>query len=96
MIRILLVDDQKTVREALKISLEPELDLEIVGTANNGISAIEQVEILEPDIVVMNMEMPLLDGASATKKITSKFRDTKVLMLTSYDTDEYIFQIKRK
>jgi len=90
MIRILLVDDQKTVREALKISLKPESDLQIVGTAENGISAIEQVEMLQPDIVVMNMEMPLLDGASATKKITSKYRDTKVLMLTSYDTDEYI------
>ena len=90
MIRILLVDDQKTVRESLKISLDPELDLQIVGTAENGINAIEQVETLQPDIVVMNMEMPLLDGASATKKITSKYRDIRVLMLTSYDTDEYI------
>lgn len=90
MIRILLVDDQKTVREALKISLEPELDLQIVGTAENGMSAIEQVEMLQPDIVIMNMEMPILDGASATKKITSRYQDTKVLMLTSYDTDEYI------
>ena len=90
MIRILLVDDQKTVRESLKISLEPELDLQIVGTAENGINAIEQVDILQPDIVVMNMEMPLLDGASATKKITSKYSDIRVLMLTSYDTDEYI------
>ena len=90
MIRILLVDDQKTVREALKISLKSEMDLQIVGTAENGIAAIEQVECLQPDIVVMNMEMPLLDGASATKKITSKYTDTKVLMLTSYDSDEYI------
>ncbi|WP_319420681.1 response regulator [Pleurocapsa sp. FMAR1] len=90
MIRILLVDDQKTVIEALKISLEPEQDLQIVGTADNGISAIEQVEALQPDIVVMNMEMPILDGASATKRITSQFVNTKVLILTSYDSDEYI------
>jgi DNA-binding NarL/FixJ family response regulator len=90
MIRVLLVDDQKMVRETLKVSLEMETDIEIVGTANNGIAAIEQVEILHPDIVVMNMEMPGLDGASATKQITSRFVHTKVLIHTSYDNDEYI------
>lgn len=90
MIRVLLVDDQKMVRETLKISLEPETDIEIVGTANNGIAAIEQVEALQPDIVIMNMEMPGLDGASATKQITLRFAETKVLIHTSYDSDEYI------
>ena len=90
MIRVLLVDDQKVVRETLKISLEPEIDIEVVGTANNGIDAIEQVEVLQPHIVIMNMEMPGLDGASATKQITSRFTETKVLILTSYDSDEYI------
>lgn len=92
MIRILLVDDQKMVREALKAALAPEVDLDIVGTANNGIAAIEQVEQLRPDVVVMNMEMPGLDGARATQHITSEFTDTKVLILTSYDTDEYIIK----
>ena len=90
MIRVLLVDDQKMVRETLKVSLEPETDIEIVGTANNGIAAIEQVEILQPDIVIMNMEMPGLDGANATKQITNRFTHTKVLIHTSYDSDEYI------
>ena len=90
MIRVLLVDDQKMVRETLRISLETETDIEIVGTANNGIAAIEQVEVLQPDIVIMNMEMPGLDGASATKQITSRFAETKVLIHTSYDRDEYI------
>jgi DNA-binding NarL/FixJ family response regulator len=90
MIRVLLVDDQKMVRETLKVSLEMETDIEIVGTANNGIAAIEQVELLHPDIVIMNMEMPGLDGASATKQITSRFVHTKVLIHTSYDNDEYI------
>jgi DNA-binding NarL/FixJ family response regulator len=90
MIRVLIVDDQKMVREALKIALESATDLEIVGTANDGLAAIEQVELLQPDIVVMNMEMPLLDGAGATQKITNKFSNTKVLILTSYDSDEYI------
>jgi DNA-binding NarL/FixJ family response regulator len=90
MIRVLLVDDQKMVRETLKISLEMETDIEIVGTANNGIAAIQQVELLHPDIVIMNMEMPGLDGASATKQITSRFVRTKVLMHSSSDNDEYI------
>ena len=90
MIRVLLVDDQKMVRETLKISLATESDIEIVGTASNGLAAIEQVETLQPDIVIMNMEMPGLDGASATKQITSRFVETKVLIHTSYDRDEYI------
>ncbi|MEL6493721.1 MAG: response regulator [Cyanobacteria bacterium J06623_7] len=90
MIRVLLVDDQKMVRETLKVSLAMESDIEIVGTASNGIAAIEQVETLHPDIVIMNMEMPGLDGASATKQITSRFLQTKVLIHTSYDNDEYI------
>ena len=90
MINVLLVDDQKMVREALKIALKPEQDLVIVGTANDGVSAIRQVEELHPDVVVMNMEMPGLDGANATEQIVQKFPETKVLILTSYDTDEYI------
>ena len=92
MINILLVDDQKMVREALKVALEPEQDLEIIGTANNGIAAIEQVEKLQPDVVVMNMEMPGLDGAGATEQIARNFPQTKVLILTSYDSDDYIIK----
>ncbi|MCC0178615.1 response regulator [Waterburya agarophytonicola K14] len=92
MIRILLVDDQKMVREALKVALEPEQDLEIVGTASNGIAAIKQVEQLQPDVVVMNMEMPGLDGAGATQQIANQFTKTKVLILTSYDSDEYVIK----
>ena len=92
MIRVLLVDDQKTVREKLKISLEPEVDIEIVGTANNGVAAIEQVGLLVPDVVIMNMEMPSLDGASATRQITTRFVETKVIIHTSYDSDEYIIK----
>ena len=92
MIRVLLVDDQKTVREKLKVSLESEADIEIVGTARDGIAAIEQVGVLEPDVVIMNMEMPSLDGASATRQITNRFVETKVIIHTSYDSDEYIIK----
>ena len=90
MIRVLLVDDQKMVRETLKVALATEKDIQVVGTASNGIAAIAQVETLQPDIVIMNMEMPGLDGANATKQITSRFINTKVLIHTSYDNDEYI------
>ena len=90
MIRILLVDDQKIIREALKIFLEPETDFQIIGTADNGMYAVKKVEELRPDIVLMNIEMPGLDGTSATQIITNKFTDTKVLILSSYDSDEYI------
>ena len=90
MIRILLVDDQKMIREALKTLLEPETDFQIVGTADNGFSAIKKVEKLKPDIVLMNMEMPGLDGISTTQIIIKKFPDTKILILSSSDSDEYI------
>ena len=90
MIRVLLVDDQRMVRETLKVSLESQTDIEVVGTANNGISAVEQVEALRPNIVIMNMEMPGLDGASATQQITNRFANTKVIVHTSYDSDEYV------
>lgn len=90
MIRILLVDDQKVIREAVKRWLEPEADFEIIGTADNGLSAIDQVDKLKPDVVVMNMEMPGLDGIGATKYITSRFNNTKVLILSSFDTHDYI------
>lgn len=90
MIRILLVDDQRMIRETLKSWLEPEADLQIIGTADNGITALEQVEKLHPDVVLMDLEMPDLDGASATQFITNRFSDTKVVILSSDDSDEYV------
>jgi DNA-binding NarL/FixJ family response regulator len=78
------------IREALKSWLEPEKDLQIIGTADNGITALEQVEKLHPDVVLMDLEMPDLDGASATQFITNRFSDTKVVILSSDDSDEYV------
>ena len=90
MIRILLVDDQKTVRESLKAKLEQASDLEVSGIAHDGYSAIEQVKALHPDIVLIDLEMPGLDGISATRIIRQNFRDVKVLVLTIYDNDESV------
>jgi DNA-binding NarL/FixJ family response regulator/uncharacterized protein involved in exopolysaccharide biosynthesis len=90
MIRILLVDDQKTVRESLRSWLEPIADFEIVGTASDGHSAIEQVEILKPDIVLIDMEMPILDGVETTAIICQKFIGVKVIVLSMHDSNDYV------
>ncbi|WP_434688202.1 response regulator [Pseudanabaena minima] len=91
-IRILLVDDHAFIRRALKISLGDESSLEIVGEAENGNLAIAQVENLQPDVVLMDIQMPLMDGVEATKQICDRFPETKVLILTVDDTEEYVSQ----
>jgi hemolysin D len=92
MIRILIVDDQKSIRERLKFILEPEPDFEIVGMVDNGYDAIEQVKLLEPDVVLMDMEMPDIDGVLATKIIASSElgKKVRVLVLSSHDSNEYV------
>jgi hemolysin D len=89
-IRILIVDDQKMIREGLKALIKTESDLEVIGTCDNGKSAIEQVELLQPNIVLMDMEMPGMDGMEATRIICNKFQNVKVLVLSTFDTQEYV------
>ena len=91
-IRILVVDDQRMIRESLKSLLDSELDLEVVGTAADGQTAIEQVAALHPDVVLIDMQMPGPDGATTTQKICEQFEDVKVLVLSSYDNNEYIVE----
>ena len=89
-IRILVVDDQKMIREGLKALIKTEMDLEVVDTADNGEDALKKVETLQPDIVLMDMEMPGMDGMSATRAICQKFKDVRVLVLSTYDRQEYV------
>ena len=89
-IRILVVDDQKMIREGLKALIKTEMDLEVVDTADNGEDGIKKVETYQPDIVLMDMEMPGMDGMSATRAICQKFPDVKVLVLSTYDRQEYV------
>ena len=89
MIRILLVDDQKTFREFLKIPFELTPDFEVVGTASDGYTAIEQVEILQPDVVLMDAEMPELNGVTATQIICKRFPKVKVIILSMHDSESY-------
>ncbi len=90
MIRILIVDDQRTIRECLRAMLEPDPELVVVGTAGDGHTALEQVDLLHPNVVLIDMEMPGLDGVQATELICQKFPDVKVLVLSMHDSDEYV------
>ncbi len=88
MIKILIVDDLKTSREVLKSFLELESDFEIVDLAGDGKEAIQKVEQYDPDVVIMDINMPVMDGLSATRIITERFRDTKTIIFSSYDDDD--------
>jgi DNA-binding NarL/FixJ family response regulator len=90
MIRILLVDDQNLICEGLKAMLSLEDDLEIIGIADNGEKAVKIVSTLQPDVVLMDMRMPVMDGKEATGIITKNYPNTKVIVLTTFDDDEYI------
>lgn len=90
MIRILIVDDANLIRQALNIYFKLESDLEIVGIAENGKTALKLIEELSPDIVLMDMEMPEMDGLTATNIISQRFPKTKVLMISSHHSQDYI------
>lgn len=92
MIRLLLVDDQSLIRRGLKALLKGTEGLEIVGEADNGQIALEQVTILNPDVVLMDVRMPVMDGVAATREISQRFPQTKVIVLTTFDDDQYIAQ----
>jgi DNA-binding NarL/FixJ family response regulator len=95
MIRILLVDDQHIIRQGLKSMLESNAEMQVIGEAENGQRAIEQIPTLQPDIVLMDIRMPVMDGVAATGAITQQYPDIKVLILTTFDDDEYVSQAMR-
>lgn len=90
MIRLLLVDDQVLVCAGLKAVLEIQPDFEVVGIAHNGEEAISMVEALQPDIVLMDVQMPIMDGRAATRVICDRFPNVNVLVLSTFDDDEYL------
>lgn len=92
---MLLVDDQTIIRQGLKSLLDAKPDLEVVGDAENGATALEQVEILQPHVVLMDVRMPIMDGVTATRLIGQQFPETRVLVLTTFDDDEYVAQAMR-
>ena len=94
-IRVLLVDDQAILRQGLKTLLELEPDLEIVGDGANGQIAVELVQRLNPDVVLMDIRMPVMDGVAATQAIHRQFPTVKVLILTTFDDDDYVSEALR-
>ncbi|MCO5197916.1 MAG: response regulator transcription factor [Anaerolineae bacterium] len=91
-IRLLLVDDQSLFREGLRTLLSVWPDLAVVGEASNGEEAIEQAQLLRPDVVLMDLRMPVLDGVAATQRIRQAVPDSQVIVLTTFDDDEYVFE----
>ena len=93
MIRILLVEDHTMVRKGLRSLLENETGIEVVDEAGNGREAIQKVESLKPDIVVMDISMPTLNGLDATRQIKRQHPDMKILILTMHTAEEYVFEV---
>ena len=91
MIRVLLADDQSLVRAGFRMILKAERDVEVVGEAADGEEAIRQVEALEPDVVLMDIRMPGLDGIQATREIVERRAATRVIVLTTFDLDQYVY-----
>ncbi len=90
MIRVLLADDQALLRMGFRLILDGEADIEVVGEAGDGATAIGMARTLRPDVVLMDVRMPGTDGIQATAAVTAAFPATRVLILTTYDLDEYV------
>jgi DNA-binding NarL/FixJ family response regulator len=96
MIRLLLVDDQSIIREGLRNLLQAQPDLTVVGEASNGKEALEQAIALLPDVILMDVRMPIMDGVAATGALAQQVLSASVLVLTTFDDDDYIAQAMRR
>ena len=91
-IRVLIVDDQELVRAGFKVILNAQSDIAVMGEAANGAEAVELAEILKPDVVLMDIRMPLMDGLEATEKLRELCPETHIIILTTFDLDEYVYR----
>ncbi len=91
-IRVLLVDDQALFREALHTLLSVQPGLEVVGEAGDGKTALRMALDLKPDVVLMDLQMPILDGVAATRQLQVELPQARVIVLTTFDDDEYVFE----
>jgi DNA-binding NarL/FixJ family response regulator len=94
-IRVLLCDDQALVRSGFRMILDARADLEVVGEAEDGAEGVEQVRALDPDVVLMDVRMPNFDGIDATRRIVASGAKARVLILTTFDPDEYVYEAIR-
>ncbi|MEM7134796.1 MAG: response regulator transcription factor [Chloroflexota bacterium] len=95
MIRVLICDDQDIVRQGLRIILNNPSDIEVVGIANDGAEALDLIAQSQPDLVLMDLKMPGMNGIQATRQIRDKYPAVQVLVLTTYDADEWVFDAIR-
>ncbi len=91
MIKVLIADDQELIRESLKIILDVNSDIKVVGLAEDGRKVLDLLNKTLPDIILMDIRMPELDGVQCTKAVKKKFPDVKIIILTTFDDDEYVF-----
>ncbi len=91
MIKVLIADDQELIRESLKIILDVNSDIKVVGLAEDGRKVLDLINKTLPDIILMDIRMPELDGVQCTKAVKKKFPDVKIIILTTFDDDEYVF-----
>ena len=94
-VRVLLVDDQAMVRAGLRMLLAKEPDIQVVAEAENGLQAVESAARLRPDVVLMDIRMPVLNGVEATRRIVAADEHARVLILTTFDLDEYVYEALR-
>jgi len=95
MIKVIVCDDQAIIRDGLEMLLKLEKDIEVVGQAQDGAEAVAMVEKAQPDLVLMDLKMPGLNGIEATRQIRANYPQVKVLVLTTYDDDEWVFDAIR-
>ncbi|MBT3390088.1 MAG: response regulator transcription factor [Chloroflexi bacterium] len=95
MISVFICDDQHIVCEGLQTILRASPEIEVLGTAHDGSVALEMLEQIQPDVVLMDLKMPIMNGIIATRKIRQKYPEVRVLVLTTYDDDEWIFDAIR-
>lgn len=94
-VRLLLADDQKLMRQALRVFVENEPGMEVVGEAQDGRSAVIQAKTLQPDVVLMDLQMPRLDGVAATEEVLAACPNTKVVAVTTFHSEEYVIPALR-
>ncbi|SDH63068.1 DNA-binding response regulator, NarL/FixJ family, contains REC and HTH domains [Sinosporangium album] len=96
-IRVLIADDQGMVRTGFRVFLASQPDIEVVGEAENGLVAVERAAALKPDVILMDVRMPVMDGLTATREILGGTADgpSKVLILTTFDLDDYVYEALR-